>query len=72
MEPLKEWRHRRRAITIIKAYDGYVVGYSRDDDGGISGTGLPLSYVVVALALGGLLLVSCAKLVAAVIRRLAH
>jgi hypothetical protein len=42
VEPLKEWRFGRRAITLIKAYNRYVVGFSRDDDGEISGTGLPL------------------------------
>jgi hypothetical protein len=40
VEPLKEWRFGRRAITLIKAYNRYVVGFSRDDDGEISGTGL--------------------------------
>jgi hypothetical protein len=57
--------------NLIKAYNRYVVGFSRDDDGEISGTGL-LSCVVVALALAGLVLVRCANLAAAIIRRLAH
>jgi len=72
MEPLKEWRFGSRAITFIKAYNRYIVGFSRDDDGELSGTGLRLSCVVVALALAGLVLVRCANLAAAVIRGLAH
>lgn len=71
-EPLAEWRFGKHTIMLVKKHTRYLVGYSRDDDGHITGTGFPLSWIVMALALAGVVLAGCIGLVVTVLRRLVH